>query len=153
MTRTLDTDMAELLFRLFFSSIFLVLGAEHLFHDQLIQALMPEWLPLKRLCSVASGVILLAGGGSIALGVELRRGALLLGVFLILVTALIHIPGMLITPESVAADDVWLWDLYQRSNFIKNVCLLGVCLHLLTHEPGRHTLPSSLRRRARRGDG
>ena len=47
----------------------------------------------------------------------------------------------------LGAEHLWLWDLYQRSNFIKNDRLLGVCLHLLTHEPGRTTLPGYLQRR------
>jgi uncharacterized membrane protein len=68
-------DVSELMFRLLFSSIFVVLGAEHLFHDDLIQQLMPEWLPMKRAFSVASGVILLLGGASIALGVRVQEGA------------------------------------------------------------------------------
>ena len=38
----------------------------------------------------------------------------------------------------------WLWDLYQRSNFIKNVCLLGGCVHFLYHEPGRYSLQALL---------
>jgi len=88
-------DVSEFLFRLLFSSIFVVLGAEHLFHDELIQRLMPEWVPMRRVVSVASGVTLLLGGASIALGVRVQEGAV----------------------------------------------LLGVCLHLLTHEPGRYTLP------------
>ena len=142
-----NPDVSELLFRLFFSSIFIVLGAEHLFDDQLIQRLMPAWLPAKRFASVASGVILLYGGGSIALGVRVQEGAILLGLFLIVVTLLIHVPGMFQAPEFVAASDLWLWDVYQRSNFIKNVCLLGVCFHLLTHEPGPLTLSRYLARR------
>jgi hypothetical protein len=62
------------------------------------------------------------------------------------VTLAIHVPGMFQAPGSIAPEDMWLWDLYQRSNFIKNVCLLGVCLHLLTHEPGPYTLPGYLQR-------
>jgi uncharacterized membrane protein YphA (DoxX/SURF4 family) len=139
-------DAAELLFRLLFSSIFVVLGAEHLFHDELIQQLMPEWVPARRVVSVASGVTLLLGGASIALGVRVQEGAVLLGLFLVVVTLAIHVPGMFQAPGSIAPRDMWLWDLYQRSNFIKNVCLLGVCLHLLTHEPGRYTLPGYLQR-------
>ena len=140
-------DVSELLFRLLFSSIFVVLGAEHLFHDELIQQLMPEWVPMRRVVSVASGVTLLLGGASIALGVRVQEGAVLLGLFLVVVTLAIHVPGMFQAPGSIAPGDMWLWDLYQRSNFIKNVCLLGVCLHLLTHEPGRYTLPGYLQRR------
>ena len=139
-------DVSELLFRLLFSSIFVVLGAEHLFHDELIQQLMPEWVPMRRVVSVASGVTLLLGGASIALGVRVQEGAVLLGLFLVVVTLAIHVPGMFQAPGSIAPGDMWLWDLYQRSNFIKNVCLLGVCLHLLTHKPGRYTLPGYLQR-------
>ena len=143
-------DVSELLFRLLFSSIFVVLGAEHLFNDELIQQLMPEWLPLKRVLSVASGVILLMGGASIALGVRVQEGAILLGMFLIVVTLVVHVPGMLHAPDFIVPEDLWLWDLYQRSNFIKNICLLGVCFHLLTHEPGPLTLPRYLQRQRQR---
>jgi uncharacterized membrane protein YphA (DoxX/SURF4 family) len=139
-------DVSELLFRLLFSSIFVVLGAEHLFNDDLIQKLMPEWLPMKRILSVASGAILLVGGASIALGVRVQEGAILLGLFLIVVTLVIHVPGMLQAPDFIAPEDMWLWDLYQRSNFIKNICLLGVCFHLLTHESGSLTLTGYLQR-------
>jgi uncharacterized membrane protein YphA (DoxX/SURF4 family) len=58
----------------------------------------------------------------------------------------VHVPGMLLVPETVATDSRWLWDVFQRTNFIKNVCLLGVCVHLLTHEPGRFSLPRYVRR-------
>lgn len=150
MKTLLNHDASELLFRLLFSSIFVVLGGEHLFHDDLIQQLMPDWLPMKRVCSIVSGVILLVGGASIALGVRVQEGAILLGLFLVVVTLVIHVPGMFQAPDSIALEDMWLWDLYQRSNFIKNVCLLGVCLHLLTHEPGSLTLPAYLQRQRQR---
>jgi hypothetical protein len=42
MKTLVNHDVSELLFRLLFSSIFVVLGAEHLFNDDLIQKLMPE---------------------------------------------------------------------------------------------------------------
>jgi uncharacterized membrane protein YphA (DoxX/SURF4 family) len=144
---SVNHDVSELLFRLLFSSIFVVLGFEHLFHDELIQRLMPMGLPLKRVASIASGVVLLLGGASIALGVRVQEGAILLGVFLVLVTLIVHVPGMFQDPNFVMDGDLWLWDLYQRSNFIKNLCLLGVCFHLLTHEPGSLTLPAYLRRK------
>jgi uncharacterized membrane protein YphA (DoxX/SURF4 family) len=150
MKTLVNHDVSELLFRLLFSSIFVVLGAEHLFNDDLIQKLMPEWLPMKRILSVASGAILLVGGASIALGVRVQEGAILLGLFLIVVTLVVHVPGMLQAPDSIAPEDMWLWDLYQRSNFIKNVCLLGVCLHLLTHESGSLTLTGYVQRQRQR---
>lgn len=33
-----------------------------------------------------------------------------------------------------------MWDILQRSNFVKNLCLLGVCSNLLHHEPGKLSL-------------
>lgn len=146
MRQYLDRDLSELLFRLLFSSIFLLLGAEHLFQDDLVQRLMPSWLPMKRACSLLSGLVLLAGGGGIALGIAVRQAAMLLGAFLVVVTLIVHVPGVFRTPAYVGADSAWLWDVFQRSNFIKNLCLLGVCLHLLTHDPGRHTLRNWLQR-------
>ena len=37
----IDSDLAELIFRMLFSSIFIVLGGEHIFRDELIRQLMP----------------------------------------------------------------------------------------------------------------
>ncbi|MDP6977834.1 MAG: DoxX family protein [Myxococcota bacterium] len=136
----IDSDVAELVFRLLFSSIFIVLGGEHMFSDGLIQRLMPEWVPLPRLLSLAAGFLLLAGGASIAAGFRVHIAATALGIFIVIVTAVIHIPGMFLYPPELPSDWGWLWDLYQRSNFIKNVCLLGVCFHFLYHEPGRYSL-------------
>ncbi len=138
--RHLDSDTSELIFRLLFSSIFFVLGAEHLFSDGLIQRLMPGWIPFPHAMSIAAGLLLLGGGTSIALGFRMHQAAVALGVFLIVVTLAIHIPGMFMFPPELDEEWRWLWDLYQRSNFIKNVCLLGVCFHFLYHEPGHHSL-------------
>jgi len=32
---------------------------------------------------------------------------------------------------------MWMWDILQRSNLAKNVCLLGVCIFLWHHTPGK----------------
>jgi len=146
--RHFDPDTSELIFRILFSSIFVVLGGEHLFSDDLILRLMPDWLPAKRAFSIASGLLLLAGGGMIAAGLRVHWAAMGLGAFLVVVTGVIHVPGMLVAPADLQGDWVWLWDVYQRSNFIKNLCLLGVCFHFLYHEPGRYSLEAHLERRA-----
>ena len=52
----IDADRAELVFRLLFSSIFIVLGGEHMFSDGLIQELMPSWVPAPRFLSIADPV-------------------------------------------------------------------------------------------------
>jgi putative oxidoreductase len=143
-------DVSDLIFRVLFSAIFIALGAEHLLSDVLLQTLMPGWLEPKRLVSIASGVVLLGGGLSIALGYKVDVGATVLGVFLIAVTAVVHGPGLVGHPATVPHDAEWLWTIYQRSNFVKNVCLLGVCVHLVTHRPGRYSLDTFMQaRRAR----
>lgn len=145
--RAISEDLSELVFRLLFSSIFVVLGLEHLLSDDLIQALMPNWLPWKRGLSVLAGALLVAGGTSIAVGFRVYWAATGLAGFLVVVTLLVHVPGMLSTPQGLVDDWRWLWDVYQRSNFIKNLCLLGVCFHFFYHEPGIYSLERWLEKR------
>lgn len=142
-------DLAELAFRLLFSSIFIGLGGEHIVDDTLIQNLMPPWVPVPRLASVAAGSVLLVGGGLVAFGYRLRTAAVVLGLFLIVVTATVHVPpvvGLLPTPEGTTE---WSWVVLQRSNLVKNLCLLGVCVQLWWHEPGALSLDAFLERAAR----
>ena len=136
----LDHDRTDLIFRVLFSSIFLALGLEHLFRDAIILEMMPDWLPLRRAISIGCGLWLLAGGGMLLLGWHTRRAAMMLGFFLVVVTAAIHGGSLTGLPAGLPADWGWLWQVYQRSNFVKNICLLGVCFHLLNHEPGRFSL-------------
>ena len=148
MLHRLNYDLTDLIFRILFSLIFLGLGAEHLFDDHLIQQMMPSFLPYPRGLSIAAGLILLVGGASIALGFKTTQGAILLGGFLCVVTFLIHFPAVLHCPAEVPADWTWLWDVYQRSNLVKNMCLLGVCFHLINHEPGKYSLDQWLTNKA-----
>ena len=133
-------DLIDLLFRLLFCLIFVGLGAEHLYDDQLIQNLMPSWMPAPRLVSMVCGVWLLVWGLLILIGWHLRLAALALGSFLILVTALVHVPGVIHAPVHIPEDYQWMWLVLQRTNLVKNICLLGVCFHLLKHKPGRYSL-------------
>ena len=144
-----DRDLGEVVFRCLFCIIFLGLGAEHLFSDQLVQLLMPYWLPYKRAVSVACGLWLVGWGTLILLGWQLRRAAFALAAFLVIVTALVHLPGVFATPESIPTECAWLWTILQRSNLVKNLCLFGVCVHLLHHEPGKYSLQSYWNRKAK----
>ncbi len=135
----LTPDRSDLLFRLFFSLIFLGVGAEHLFADDLLQRLMPLWVPAKRLVSIVCGVILISGGAMVLIGYQLRKAAVLLGAFLIVVTVTVHLPALLVTPSFVTPESSWLWTVLQRSNFAKNLCLLGVCFYLYNHTPGKYS--------------
>lgn len=80
-------------------------------------------------------------------GWHTRRAAAMLGAFLVVVTAVVHLRGVLGLPDGLPEDWGWLWQVYQRSNLVKNLCLLGVCFHLLNHEPGRFSLDHLLERR------
>ena len=136
----LDPDVAELIFRVLFSSIFLGLGGEHIVSDQLIQRLMPPWVPAPRLFSILAGVVLLLGGTMVLVGWQLQAAAWILGVFLIIVTAIVHLPAVVRAPPPMPADAEWMWIVLQRSNMVKNLCLLGVCFLLANHTPGRYSL-------------
>ncbi len=145
--KLINQDFADLLFRVLFCLIFIALGGEHLVKDDLIQKLMPSWVPLPKIVSIGCGLILLLGGGLIALGYNLRFAAILLGVFLIIVTTIVHGPAILNTPDFINPESEWLWQILQRSNYVKNICLLGVCLLLLNYQPGKWSLEAWLRRK------
>ncbi|MEL6348309.1 MAG: DoxX family protein [Myxococcota bacterium] len=133
-------DWGELLFRVLFSSIFIGLGGEHIVSDDLIQNLMPPWVPAPRLFSVGAGVILLTGGTMVLVGWRLKQAAWILGIFLVVVTATVHLPGVLLSPPPMPEETAWMWTVLQRSNLVKNLCLLGVCILLRDHQPGRYSL-------------
>ena len=143
----MNRDLADLLFRSLFCLIFVGLGSEHLMSDDLIQLLMPTWVPLKRLVSVGCGLWLVSWGCMILLGWRLRSAAVALGMFLLIVTFAVHVPGVLTNPPEIHQDCVWMWMILQRTNLVKNLCLLGVCFHLLYHDVGRYSLEDFIRRR------
>ncbi len=140
----LSSDVRDLVFRALFSSIFVGLGAEHIFDDVLILHLMPQWVLYPHLVSGICGLILLSGGLSILLGYRLKWGATMLGAFLIAVTVTVHLPGLFQAPQSIS--DQWLWTVFQRSNLVKNLCLFGVCVQLTGHRPGAYSFDARLNR-------
>lgn len=138
--RYITPDISDLLFRLFFSLIFLALGFEHVFSDTLIQQLMPTWLPYPRLISVACGIWLLFFGSWIAIGFKLRIAAIALAAFLLIATFAVHVPGALVDHPELPGQYQWMWIILQRSNLAKNLCLFGVCLHLIYYVPGKYSI-------------
>ncbi|MCB1192762.1 MAG: DoxX family protein [Leptospiraceae bacterium] len=135
----------DLIFRTLFSLIFLGLGVEHLFSDTLIRSMMPDWMIYKRFLSIIAGLILLTGGTSILLGYKVKQGAWLLGLFLIVVTFLIHLPALFQFPPGMEEEYRWLWEVYQKSNLVKNLCLFGVCVHLTNHIIGPFSVEGFLK--------
>ena len=147
----LGRGLSELLaFRFLFSLIFIGLGGEHIFRDELIQQLMPDWIPAARAVSIFCGLFLVTGGGLIAVGYRLKLAAVMLGAFLVAVTILVHAPALAAARGPVADPaDQWIWDTLQRSNFVKNLCLLGVCLMLPHYRLGEWSLESLLAKKNR----
>jgi len=135
-----DKDTADLLFRSLFCLIFVGLGLEHIFSDALIQKLMPEWVPARRVISLGCGVWLTLWGSFILVGWKLHIAGIALALFLVPVTLLVHLPGIVLAPEQIPSGCLWIWDILQRTNLVKNLCLLGVCFHLLHHQVGRYSL-------------
>ncbi len=88
----LNTDLRDFAFRALFCLIFLRLGAEHIFDDALIQKLLPSWVPLKRAVSIGCGLWLFDWGSLVLLGWHIRKAAVALGAFLVLVTLSAHLP-------------------------------------------------------------
>jgi putative oxidoreductase len=143
----LKYQFTDFLFRSLFSLIFIGLGLEHIFQDAQIQSMMPAWLPLKRLISLGVGIILLTGGFSLLCGYKVRLGAIILGIFLITVTITIHLPALTQIPPDLSQDWHWLWNVYQRSNLFKNLCLLGGCFALANHRVSRFSVEYYLTKR------
>ena len=136
----LSYHTTDLLFRFLFSLIFIGLGFEHIFSSDIIIRLMPDWVLYKQITAVFTGFILLTGGFLILTGCKVRQGAWILIFFLTLVTLTVHLPALFTTPRNLPKDWKWIWDIYQRSNFVKNLCLIGVCLHLTNYEPGKYSM-------------
>ncbi len=136
----IDSDLADFLFRALFCLIFIGLGSEHIFSDSLIQHLMPDWMPYRRLVSLLCGIWLVGWGSLILLGWHVKWAAVGLGAFLIVVTVLVHVPAVMLAPDAIPEQYQWLWQILQRSNLVKNLCLLGVCFHLQHHRLGKYSL-------------
>ena len=106
--------------RQLFSIIFIIASAGH-FDSQTIAAAASHGVPLADLLVPLSGVIALVGGLSVLLGFRTRFGALLLVIFLVPVTLVMH--------NFWAAPDAMTHEL-QQVMFMKNLAMLGGALFL-----------------------
>lgn len=140
------SDLRDLASRGFFSLIFFGLGAEHLTQSALLQTLMPTWVPYPAIVSVACGLWLILWGSFVLAGYRVRLASVALLLFIVGVTLLVHLPGVLVTPVQVSASCEGLWQILQRSNLGKNVCLIGMCLFLFDYNPGAISISAWLRR-------
>jgi putative oxidoreductase len=106
--------------RQLFSVVFIIASAGH-FSSRTIEAAASHGVPLAHLLVPLSGVIALAGGLSVLLGYRTRFGALLLVIFLVPVTLVMH--------NFWSAPDAMTYEL-QKVMFMKNLAMLGGALFL-----------------------
>jgi putative oxidoreductase len=111
--------------RVVFGGFFLYNGINHLLHrEQLTQYARAKNVPQPEAAIVASAIALLAGGGSLVLGLKPRFGTLPLATFLSIVSPVMH--------------DFWNAAEESKQNemihFSKNLALLGAVLMLAASE-------------------
>jgi putative oxidoreductase len=112
--------------RVLFSIIFLASVFEH-FQSGTIQAAAAHGVPLAGLLVPAAGILACIGGLSVLLGYRARFGALLLILFLVPVTIVMHQFWGLSDPQMAAM---------QKANFLKNVALIGAALMIMYYGSG-----------------
>ena len=123
--------------RVLFAAIFVIGGLGH-FSSQTIGYAASHGVPLASLAVPLAGLIAIAGGLSLALGYHARIGALLIVLFLVPVTLMMH--------NFWAVQDPMTAQL-QQAMFMKNASMLGAALLLAYFGAG----PVSLDARAAQG--
>ena len=109
-----------LLGRVVFSFFFIYSGFNHLTKLSMYsQYAGASGVPAPTLLTAISGLMLLAGGLSILLGVQARWGAVLIAVFLVTAAFTVHKFWGIADPMQAAN---------QMANFWKNIALAGACL-------------------------
>ena len=106
--------------RLIFGGFWVYSGLNHWMHHSAMAVFTAaHGVPQPDLAVIGTGALLVAGGLSILTGLVPKIGAVLIAVFLIGVTPIMHAFWNDITPAERAAD---------LGNFAKNVALLGATL-------------------------
>jgi putative oxidoreductase len=118
--------------RTLFALIFIVSVFGHFSHGA-IDAAAAHGVPLATVAVPASGILALVGGLSILLGYHARFGALLIVVFLVPVTLIMHNFWAVADPQMAMT---------QKAMFLKNVSMLGGALMLMYYGSGPYSLDS-----------
>jgi uncharacterized membrane protein YphA (DoxX/SURF4 family) len=106
--------------RVLFSAMFIMSGIQHLTKLQMMsQYAASQKMPAPTVAVAVTGLMLLAGGLSILLGVQVPLGTFLLVVFLIPTAFVMHRFWGIADPMQAAV---------QRAHFMKNVTLAGAAL-------------------------
>ena len=116
-------DIVLLVGRILFGGFFIMSGLNHFQNLGMMSGYAgSKNVPFPRLAVIGSGVMLVAGGVSVLLGIVPVVGLLVLVLFLLSTLATIHDFWNLKDPQQRAAEQV---------NFLKNVALIGASLALV----------------------
>lgn len=127
--------------RFLFSIIFVLAGFNHFSSGSIAYAAL-QGIPMPDILVPVSGVIALIGGLSIMTGFHARVGAVLLLIFLVPVTFLMHDFWNVANPEMAQM---------QMANFMKNLSLIGAALGFSFYGAGPFSVDNHMaKKRARR---
>jgi putative oxidoreductase len=116
-------DIVLLVGRILFGGFFIMSGLNHFQNVGMMSGYAgSKNVPFPRLAVIGSGVMLVAGGASVLLGIVPVVGPLVLVLFLLSTLATMHDFWNLKDPQQRAAEQV---------NFLKNVALIGASLALV----------------------
>lgn len=116
--------------RVLFALIFVASVVGHFSSAEISEA-AAHGVPLATILVPLAGLLALVGGVSVMLGYRARFGALLLLVFLVPVTLVMHKFWGLPDPQMA---------MLQKIQFMKNTALAGTCLLLMYHGSGPYSL-------------
>ncbi|MEO6564523.1 MAG: DoxX family protein [Casimicrobiaceae bacterium] len=124
-------DISALVGRILLALIFVIFGFTKIAgFDDLVGYIASKGMPLPQLMAVGAIVVELGGGLLLLLGYRARWAALGIFLFLIPTTLVFH------NFWSVPADQV----MAQRTDFFKNVAIMGGMLMVWAFGPGRYAL-------------
>jgi putative oxidoreductase len=116
-------DIVLLVGRILFGGFFIMSGLNHFQNVGMMSGYAgSKNVPFPRLAVIGSGVMLVAGGASVLLGIVPVVGLIVLVLFLLSTLATMHDFWNLKDPQQRAAEQV---------NFLKNVALIGASLALV----------------------
>lgn len=127
--------------RFLFSLIFVMSGINH-FSSGSISYAASTGLPMADILVPVSGIIALVGGLSVLTGFHARVGALLILLFLIPVTFIMHNFWSITDPAMAQM---------QMTHFMKNLALIGAAILIAFYGAGPVSLDNRNNRRAARG--
>ncbi len=116
--------------RLFFSIIF-ILASKHHFESGTVGYAASHGVPFAALLVPITGLMILAGGLSILVGFKARFGALLIILFLVPTTLMMHAFWAVADPQAAGV---------QQIMFLKNLSMLGGALIIFHFGAGPYSM-------------